>query len=178
MVIHEYNGPSLLALEPDVRYDKQRVMATRDNVPLAVIRSYDADLLTKALEPYDYHMGNSNAEWLATPGNVMYVSGDDIGLATFDYEGLYAVHWFFKSRGKTAMKVCIAMLTRLFDEQGAKAIRGVTPVNNKPARFLAKYVGMETLSIDVHPDGEEYELMLLSKDRFNHFKEKINGSST
>lgn len=136
-------------------------------------RSYDPELMTKAMEPYEYHMEPDNAAWLSIPHNLMYVSGDDVGLATFDYPGLYAVHWFFKSRGKAAIKTCIMMLDKVFGEHGAQAVRGVTPMDNKPARMLAKYVGCETISIETYPDGKEYEIMLLSKDRFNQFKEKI-----
>lgn len=135
-------------------------------------RSYDPIVMTKAMAPYDYHMAPSNEEWLLKPDNLMYVSGEDVGLATFDYPGLYCVHWFFKSRGKKAIKTCIEMLDKVFGEHEAQAVRGVTPIDNKPARFLAKYVGCETVSIETYADGLEYELMILSKERFNQFKEK------
>jgi RimJ/RimL family protein N-acetyltransferase len=68
------------------------------------------------------------------------------------------------------------MLGPVFEEHGAKAIRGVVPVDNKPSRRLAKYVGCETFSIETYPDGEKYELMILSKERYNQFKERYNGS--
>jgi hypothetical protein len=140
-----------------------------------VTRCLDPDVLTKALDPYDYVMGKSNEEWLKTPGNLAYTMGDDLGLATFDYPGLYAVHWFFKSKGLEAVKVCLTMLDEIFTTHGAHVVRGVTPIENKPARRLAKYVGCETVSIEDYPDGR-YEIMLLSRDRFYQFKEKINGS--
>lgn len=144
---------------------------------MEVTRCNDPKVLDVALDPYDYHMGADNKSWLETPGNVAYTLGDNLGLATFDYPGLYAVHWFFTSRGREAVEVCIAMLDKVFGEHGAQAVRGVTPLENKPARRLAKYVGCETISIEEFPDGKKYELMLLSKDRFNSFKDKINARS-
>lgn len=138
-------------------------------------RCYDHRVLDAALEPYDYKMEPDNETWLKVPGNLAYTVGDDLGLATHDYPGLYAVHWFFKSRGLQAVKVCLSMLEKVFNEHGAEIVRGVTPIDNKPARRLAKYVGCETLCIEEYPDGL-YEIMVLSKDRFNQFKEKINGS--
>jgi hypothetical protein len=139
-------------------------------------RCYDPDVLEAALSPYDYRMGVDNKSWLETPGNIAYTSGDDLGLATFDYPGLYAVHWFFKSKGRAAVEVCLAMLDKVFGEHEAQAVRGVTPISNRPARRLAKYVGCETVSIETYPDGEEYEIMILSKPRFNQFKERYYGS--
>lgn len=140
---------------------------------MEAIRCHDPEVLTKALGPYDYHMGNDNKSWLENPENLAYAIGDDLGLASFDYPGVYSVHWFFKSKGRAAIEVCVTMLDKLFGEHGAEIVRGITPMDNKPARRLAKYVGCETLSIETYPDGEDYEIMVLSKERFLQFKEKI-----
>lgn len=142
---------------------------------MVAVRCYNPKVLDEALDPYDYKMHPDNETWLKVPGNVAYTIGDNLGMATFDYPGLYAVHWFFKAKGLEAVKTCLAMLEPIFAEHGAQAVRGVTPMDNKPARRLAKYVGCETISIEEYPDGP-YEIMILSKDRFNQFKEKINGS--
>lgn len=140
------------------------------------VRCHDPEVLDKFLDPYDYHMATSNKDWLETPGNVAYMIGDNLGLATLDYPGLFAVHWFFTSKGREAVEVCLAMLEPVFGEHGAKAIRGVVPIDNKPSRRLAKYVGCETFATETYPDGETYELMILSKERYNQFKERYNGS--
>lgn len=144
---------------------------------MEVIRCLDPKVLDEALDPYDYHMGNSNKEWIEKTENVAYTIGDDVGLATFDYPGLYAVHWFFKSRGKQALRSAVAMLDDLFTNYGAKAVRGVIPLANAPSRRLSKYLGFETVLIDKFADGEDYEIMLVSKETFNQFKERYNGRS-
>lgn len=136
------------------------------------VRVSDLEFITNILDKYDYHMDPDNKTWLETPGNVAYRIGDNIGLATLDYPGLYCVHWFFTAKGKEAIRICQTMLDKVFSEHGAEAVRGVTPIDNKPARFLAKYVGCETISIETFADGTTCELMLLSKERFNQFKEK------
>jgi hypothetical protein len=67
-------------------------------------RCLDPEVLDKALDPYDYHMGDSNKDWLETPGNVAYTIGDNLGLATFDYPGLFAVHWFFTAKARRLLR--------------------------------------------------------------------------
>lgn len=121
-------------------------------------------------------MHPSNAEWLAVPGNLMYVSGRDVGLATFDYPGLYSVHWFYTDvKGKEAVKLAVDMLDDVFTNHGAKAVRGVIHMDNKPARFLAKHMGYERISIEEFADGPN-EVILLTKENFNRCKEKIYGT--
>lgn len=135
-------------------------------------RSYDPDILTAACLPYEYHFSPDNATWLANHDNLMYVMGEDVGLATFDYPGMYTLHWFMKSRGKDVLKVGKAMLEKLFSEHDIKVLRGVTPVENRPARFLAKRFGFKTISIEEFLDGPN-ELMLLTKEDFNQIKDKL-----
>lgn len=133
----------------------------------------DLDMLTEALG--EYTLAPDNATWLNVPGNLMYRLDDDVGLATYDYPGLFAVHWFFKSKGKAALKTAVAMLDDLFTNYGAKAVRGVIHMDNKPSRRLAKYIGFERISVEEFLDGPN-ELILLPREVFNQFKEKINGS--
>lgn len=137
-----------------------------------LVLSKDPEVLNSANRD-DYVMAPSNEEWLKVPGNLMYRYGEDVGLATYDYPGLYSVHWFFRSKGKEALKVTALMLDDLFTHHGAKVVRGVIHMDNKPARFLAKYLGFERISIEEFPDGPN-ELILLPKEVFHQVKEKLN----
>lgn len=140
-----------------------------------MILSKDPAMLNAA-DTGEYHMHPSNEAWLDVPENRMYVKGDDVGLATFDYPGMYSVHWFFKSRGKAAILTAVEMLDRLFsDDPDVKVVRGVTPKSLRGARLLAKYLGFETISMEEFAD-EPNELMLLTKENFIRCKEKIYGT--
>jgi hypothetical protein len=137
---------------------------------MTVKRSYNADALRAARGEYVFAADDD--AWVANTKNVMYEKGPDVGLATYDYPGLYTVHWFFKSKGKQALVSAAEMLNDLFTNYGAKAVRGVIHMDNKPSRFLAKYVGFEKISVEEFLDGPN-ELMLLYKDRFYQHKDKI-----
>lgn len=135
-------------------------------------RSYDPDILTVACSPYDYHFGPDNATWLANHDNLMYVEGENVGLATFDYPGMYTLHWFYKSRGKEALKVCKRMIEKLIAEQDVKVLRGVIHMDNKPSRFLAKRMGFQRVSIEEFLDGPN-ELIYMTKEVFNQIKDTL-----
>lgn len=135
-----------------------------------VVRTYDADALRRARGEYVF--ADDDDAWVANTQNIMYEKGDDVGLATYDYPGLYTVHWFFKTKGKGALVSAAEMLDDLFTNYGAKAVRGVIHMDNRPSRFLAKYVGFEKISVEEFLDGPN-ELMLLPKDRFYQHKDKI-----
>jgi hypothetical protein len=101
---------------------------------MEVTRSHDLAVLQSANRD-DYTMHPSDEVWLGIPENVMYQKDDDVGLATYDYPGLFAVHWFFRSKGKDALRTAVEMLDDLFTNYGALAVRGVIHMDNKPSRF-------------------------------------------
>jgi hypothetical protein len=138
---------------------------------MEVTRSHDLTVLQSANRA-DYTMHPSDEVWLGIPENVMYQKDDDVGLATYDYPGLFAVHWFFRSKGKDALRTAVEMLDDLFTNYGALAVRGVIHMDNKPSRFLAKRLGFERISIEEFLDGPN-ELILLTKETFNRVKETM-----
>jgi hypothetical protein len=139
-----------------------------------MIRSFDHDVMRDA--SIDFNGPAFDYEgWLANHYNIMYVSGEDVGLLTYDYPGVYTGHWFFKSRGKDALNTAFAMLDKLFRDRDAKLVRGITPVGLKGARYLAKRLGFQSLGIEEYPDGP-YEIMVLAKIDFDlKQKERNNG---
>jgi len=137
-----------------------------------MIRSFDSDVMQKAftLLPDD----NSDIDfdaWLKDGNNVMLVSGEDVGCATYEYPGVYTVHWFYKSRGRAALNLAREMLHEMFTNYGMETARGLTPETIPQAIRLAKYMGFKSFDTIVFPDKEvPYELLLLNK------KEFYNGS--
>jgi hypothetical protein len=136
-----------------------------------ITRSFDPKVMKEASEEFN-GIDFDYEGWVANHQNIMYVVDDDVGLATYDYPGVYTAHWFFVSRGRKALDVAFAMYDDLFNRQNAKAVRGVTPVRLKGARYLAKRIGFETVGFETWPDGEECEIMVLSRDEFNKRQEQ------
>jgi hypothetical protein len=136
-------------------------------------RSFDDELLKQA--SFEFNGDRFDYEgWIANRHNIMYVIGNNVGIATFDYPGCYTAHWFFKARGKEALDIAFAMYDDLFNQQGAEVVRGITPVNLRGARYLAKRIGFVSLGIETYPDGD-HEIMCLTKDEFNKKQKERNG---
>lgn len=103
--------------------------------------------------------------WLDNHNHVMYEEGGSVGLCTFEYTGLYTVHWYFKVRGREAINLGRKMLDDLFTNHGAEAVRGLTRIDIKAARWAARQLGMKSYGIVTYPEGE-YELFCMTKDEF------------
>lgn len=108
----------------------------------------------------------SYEEWTSDSHNYMFVEGDNVGLATHEYPGVYTVHWFFTERGRGAINMARKMLDALFNASDAQTIRGLTPKDLKAARWLAKQVGLTSHGIVEFSDGKQCELMFITKEEF------------
>lgn len=130
-------------------------------------RSFDPEIFREAVLPYPDMIspGFDFKGWLSEPRHVMYHEDGSIGLCTFEYPGLYTVHWYFKVRGKAAFDLARRMLDDLFSRHDAKAVRGLTQVHLKAAKFAARKIGMKSLGTVRYPDGD-YELLYMTKEDF------------
>jgi hypothetical protein len=134
-----------------------------------VDRSFDASILKEAAEEFNGPSFNYQG-WVDNENNVMWLDGDDVGIATFEYPGVYTVHWFFVSRGRKALTVAKAMIAKMFDDHEAQVLRGLTPVDLKAARWLAKKVGLTSYGVLEFPNGP-HEIMMITKQDYLNQKE-------
>lgn len=133
-------------------------------------RSFDLDLLLRATKvPTVTATEEDFRNWFANEKNLMFSDGENVGLATYEYPGLYSVHWFFTVRGRKALDLGRAMLVNLFENYGAEAVRGFIKSDLKASRWAARQVGLKSLGLMECPDGTEDEIFYASK------KEYLNG---
>jgi hypothetical protein len=66
------------------------------------------------------------------------------------------------------------MMKELFDNYGAKALRGLTPVNNKAARWATRQVGMKSQGFVPNSKGHMFELFIVTKEEFNSKERETN----
>lgn len=130
-----------------------------------MIRSFDPELAYKFAGMLPRNNGMDWQAWLDNHRNVMLVEGENIGMGTYEYPGLYNVHWFYTVRGREALNLAKEMLDHLFTNYDVQAVRGLTPVEVKGARWLARQVGLTSYGILEFPDGP-YELFCMTKDEF------------
>lgn len=127
-------------------------------------RSFDLDLLLRATNLPEIHSNQEDFRtWFDMPKNLMFTEGENVGLATYEYPGVYTVHWYYKVRGREAIELGKRMLKNLFDNYGAETVRGVVRTDLKASRWAARQVGYKSVGIFKFPDGSENEIFILTK---------------
>lgn len=132
-------------------------------------RSFDASKLREAAEEFNGADFNYQG-WVDNHNNIMLVDGDDVTIATFEYPGVYTLHWFYVSRGRKAFEVARKALDKMFTEYDSKILRGLTPVELKAARWMAKKVGLKSYGMLEFPNGT-HEIMCITKNDYEQQKE-------
>jgi hypothetical protein len=132
-----------------------------------IVENKDYDLLWKATEERR-EMASEEVlrQFIADPNHLMFVEGDNVGLASFEYPGVYNVHWFFKARGREAITLAKRMLNNLFNNYGAKAVRGLVKKDLAAARWATRQAGLRSYGFITYPDGDVNELFCISKQEF------------
>lgn len=134
-------------------------------------RSFDPEVMRKAFEPHpDLFPVDTNFEsWLANKNNVMLVEGESVGLACHEYPGVYTGHYLFKVRGREALKLARRMMEWMIENEGAKAFTGITPVDNKAARWFNRNLGFTSFGV-LETERGPHEMFCITADELR--KEK------
>lgn len=139
-----------------------------------ITRSYDQKDFDEAIKLSPGHSEEDDyGDWVNDPKNIMLIEDDNVGCAHLEYPGVYSVHWFFRSaKGRSAITLARKMCGEMFNTYGAQTLQGLTPTDNKPARWLAKQVGLKSYGFVTYPDNGPHELMYITKKEW----QEINGS--
>lgn len=112
--------------------------------------------------------------WFINPKHHMFLAGEDnVGLATYEYPGMYTVHWYYTVRGREAIELAKRMIANLFENYGAQAVRGLIKDNMKASRWACRQVGLKSQGFMTFEDGDVNELFTATKSDF--MKDKIYG---
>lgn len=109
--------------------------------------------------------------WLENDNNVMFEDERSVGLATHEYPGVFTVHWFFEKRGRDAIKLAREMIGEMFEKYGAELVRGLTPCDNKAARWATRMVGLTSYGL-VETTIGPHELFCMTKNEFYNGRKK------
>ena len=105
-------------------------------------------------------------EWLDDPKNIAIVDEDNVALFEYKSPGAYWGHYFYNSaRGREAIKLSERILKHAFHKYPIKTLLGLTPEDNKPARWLSRQIGMHSLGLVETLNGQ-CELFFLDKDTY------------
>ena len=79
-------------------------------------------------------------------------------------EGIYTGHYFFNSRGRAAIEVAQLLVQKAFSSF-AEVIQGLTPINQKGAKWLTLKLGAKSYGI-VETINGPCELFIMTKDEW------------
>jgi hypothetical protein len=119
-----------------------------------------------AIDASPLNRGRSGVEWLAHPGNVPVVIGDDVALFDDMHDSVYQVHFLFTSRGRTAIGNAKEAFRQMFENYGAELIFGLTPTTMRHALLMARWVGGKYIGPRDTPAGV-CELFVLSREMWS-----------
>lgn len=134
------------------------------------MRTFDVDLVSKAVSQYGKVTGFYPEEWLQDKNNVALTNdNEDVALFQRTEEGLSSVygHYFFWSRGKKAVKAAKEFLVEIFTgPYNVEVIIGLTPVEHKGAVWMNKQLGFKTVAVmpSIHGD---MNMVLLNKSEWS-----------
>ena len=123
-----------------------------------VKRSFNPEAIHEAIDGYaDVDMW----DWVLNDRNVALTDGsENDGLFEQNSDGVFYGHYFFTSaRGKSALFLARAILSEMFDKYEAKIIIGLTPEENRKARWISRKLGMKDTGTE---DG--YVVYTLTKE--------------
>jgi hypothetical protein len=93
----------------------------------------------------------SSTRWLDDRRNVALRIGPDLAMFEHCGPGSYLGHIWFASRGRTALANARAMLDAMFDDYGAKIIRGETP--KREVEMFVRRLGFHFQGEAIRPIG-------------------------
>lgn len=142
---------------------------------LLKMRTTNANKMIEDLWPCkNYLQGFDPKSWLDNPENIALEKEGNYTLYEHHGKGLYTAHIFFPTvKGRKAIDLAKEMLDHLFKYYPfILSLRGLTPLENRPARWLARQVGFSSQG-PINWEGKWCELFVLTDEQFyNKQKEK------
>lgn len=131
-------------------------------------RSFNPEDMETALKRHpDLNPPNLNyKEWVDNTNNVMLKEDDSVGLATYEYPGVYTGHFFYTVHGRKALDLAERMIEEMRKEHGAIVLRGLTKTENKKVAWFQRKLGFVSHGVIDTIDGpHELFTLTLEKDK-------------
>jgi hypothetical protein len=104
-------------------------------------------------------------EWCKEDKNIALTNGQDYVILTYERDKIYAGHYFFRSRGKEALKVAREALKEIFTF--AEVLIGLTPTSQRKALWFTRQLGFTSHGILERSLGPS-ELFILTRKEFEN----------
>lgn len=125
-------------------------------------RSTDPEAVANAIRYY-IEPNFSVEDWCSQEENVALTDGKgNFCLFEYDEAGRYYGHYFHKVRGKEARDLTKEIISYFFLNYPAEAIQGLTPIELRAARWMARQVGLKSFGI-INTENGPAELFILTR---------------
>lgn len=137
--------------------------------PALLYRTYDVKVITEVITGL---LGPDNnvdiTKWIADPDNIVLVNDrGDIALFEKGIKHVHSGHYYFKSRGRQAIKAGTEFLDELFNTcYNIQVLMGLVPITHLGARWLSRQLGFKSYGIE-HVGEKPYEMFIITKKEFN-----------
>lgn len=121
--------------------------------------------IIKAIDTAPYNRGLRGADWIAEPGNVAFVEGDDVILFDRDSDGIFEIHVLLASRGKAAVECVNRAFDMMFRDRGAEVIFGLVPEHRRDVAMMARWCKMKFIQKQLWL-GERVDLFEITKENW------------
>jgi hypothetical protein len=133
------------------------------------MRIYDKEIITNVINGLLGLDNNVNIDkWINDPANIVLVNDrGDVAVFEIGFRHVYSGHYWFKSRGRAAIRAASEFLDELFNTcYNIPVLIGLVPLTHLGARWLSRQVGFKSYGIE-HIDNKPYELFIITKKEFN-----------
>lgn len=133
------------------------------------MRTYNKAKIAEAINEFLEDTPVTAEEWLSDPTNIALENeAGDLALFEIGHHNIYSGHYYFKSRGREAIKAAHGFLDEIFNScYNIDVILGLTPITNRPARWLSRQVGFKSYGV-VEGPKRHYEMFIITKKEFNN----------
>lgn len=115
------------------------------------MRTFDPEVVKEAVKLYAEEIVGLNVEeWLSNPLNIALVNEKgDVSLLEHQVAltNTVCAHYFFKSRGKEAIKTGKEFMAEVFNNTYVEVITGLTPCNHKAALWMNRQLGLKEYGV-------------------------------
>lgn len=134
-----------------------------------IVRTFDASLVALAAKEFlKTEEKVDPIEWVSDPVNIVLLNDrGDMALFEQGIKNVYSGHYFFKSRGKQAIKSGLEFLDELFNTcYNINVLTGLVPLTHLGARWMSRRIGFKSYGIQYIND-KPYEMFIITKKEFN-----------
>lgn len=130
------------------------------------MRTFDANLVSKAVNFLrKTELDFDPIDWISDHQNIALINDTD-DMSLFEYNSTHVVtgHYFFKSRGKIALKVARTFLDEIFNPcYNIETIRGLVPLTHLGSKWITRQLGFKSYGIVKTPHNGSHEIFILTR---------------